>query len=228
MSLAVGVYWKQIVGPRFTGVTAIRAQSNTLQNSRIEPAYPSGILRAILRAPLLLYRLGLGGVVNDLHFTSGIVLTTRGRLSGEPRHAVLEYRRHGSKLYIISVWGDKAHWYQNIQQDPTVTVQEGRHVFRAKASVVTDRNEAMRALVLFRKVAPAVYDPLLAALSASDRVDAHKIPEISDQFVIVRLDEQEAPPLLPALPTDLKWVSALIVLFAFGALITGLVRRRRR
>jgi hypothetical protein len=62
-----------------------------------------------------------------------LVLTTKGRKSGQPRHTVLEYRRHGSKLYLVSAWGNRPNWINNLQADSTVTVQLGQKEIAAKA-----------------------------------------------------------------------------------------------
>ena len=66
--------------------------------------YPQGLGRWLLRLPLLLYRLGLGWLANSFRL---MVLTTWGRKSGLPRHTAIEYRAHGSKIYVISAWGSR-------------------------------------------------------------------------------------------------------------------------
>ncbi|MEO0564787.1 MAG: hypothetical protein AAF125_21960, partial [Chloroflexota bacterium] len=50
--------------------------------------YPRGALRSLLRAPLFLYRLGLGELLARAHL---VVLSTRGRVSGVERQAIVEY-----------------------------------------------------------------------------------------------------------------------------------------
>ena len=117
--------------------------------------YPTGLLRLALRMPLTLFRLGLGDLLNALRL---LVLTTRGRKSGQARHVAVEYRRHGSKIYMISGWGERPDWYQNLLADPLVTIQLGRHTLSALADKVTDPAEALRAVNLFRRDAPSRYD----------------------------------------------------------------------
>src|SRR5689334_14087097 len=92
--------------------------------------YPTGVLRLALRMPLTLFRLGLGDLLNALRL---LILTTRGRKSAQPRHVAVEYRRHGSKIYMISGWGERPDWYQNMLADPLVTIQLGRHTLSALA-----------------------------------------------------------------------------------------------
>ena len=100
----------------------------------------------LLRAPLCLYKLGWGPALNWLPL---LILTTRGRNSGLARHVLVEYRRHGSKYYIVSGWGADADWYRNIQQDNRVTIQRGEHIVDARAQRVDDPAEALRALYMF-------------------------------------------------------------------------------
>ena len=60
------------------------------------------IAKRLFRAPLYLYQLGWGPMLNWIPL---LILTTRGLDSGEPHHVVVEYRRHGSKYYVVSGWG---------------------------------------------------------------------------------------------------------------------------
>lgn len=176
--------------------------------------YPTGLLRIALRVPLTLYRMGLGDLVNVLRL---MVLTTRGRRTGQARHVAVEYRRHGSKIYIISGWGERPQWYQNLTTDPLVTIQLGRHAFSAMADRVTDPAEASRAINLFRRDAPARYDAVLGRL-VDDEITGLKLPDVSQQFTVVRLDMIADEPLLPGVPMDLMWLWPVAVV-GFGVLV---------
>lgn len=175
--------------------------------SSIPIPYPNSPVRFLLRAPLIAFRLGLGDMLNPLRL---LVLTTRGRKSGIPRHAAVEYRRHGSKVYLISAWGARPDWYQNLLVDPLVTIQLGREKVSALADKVSDPAEAARALHLFRRDAPARYDVVLGRL-IEDEVSGIKLPDISKQFTIVRLDIIGDEPLLPGLKSDLMWLWAVML-----------------
>lgn len=164
--------------------------------------YPTGVLRLALRMPLTFYRLGLGAILNALRL---LILTTRGRKSGQPRHVAVEYRRHGSKIYMISGWGERPDWYQNLLTDPLVTIQLGNQTVSALADKVTDPAEALRAVNLFRRDAPDRYDAVLGRL-VDDEISGMNLPDVSHQFTIVRLDIIADEPLLPGLPTDRIWV----------------------
>lgn len=84
---------------------------------------PSGLTRAAFRMPIYLYRLKLGWV-----FGQRLLLNHTGRISGKPRHTVLEVaeRDSANDSYIVaSGWGVKAAWYQNILAAPEVSIQVG-------------------------------------------------------------------------------------------------------
>jgi len=194
------------------------------QSGRELIPYPTGAARTLVRLPLVLHRLGLGSLVSLLPF---LIITTRGRRSGQPRHSVLEYRRHGTKHYVVSAWGQRTQWFQNLIAQPLVTVQKGRERFGARASVVEDTGEALRVLYLFRKKAPIIYDALLARLSNKGNVNARTLPDISSQFVIVRLEPVADQPTPAALPDDLSWALRLTLMSLLGLLVIRLVRQRR-
>lgn len=181
--------------------------------------YPAGVLRALLRLPVALYRVGLGGLANRARI---MILTTRGRKSGLARHTAIEYRRHGSKLYLISLWGQHPHWYRNLEAFPQATVQLGGQTYGVSAQLEVDNSEALRVLHQFRRTAPIVYDPVLARISSQTAIHPSTLPEISDQFTIVRLDPLPGAPPLEPLPRDLLWlwgviggIALLVALFLF-------------
>lgn len=177
--------------------------------------YPHGFFRWLVRAPVWLYRLGLGALLEGAHI---MVLTTVGRTSGLPRHTAIEYRVHGSKTYLLSAWGERPHWYKNLLANPVVGVAQGDRRFPAHATVVCDSSEAARVLYLFRKRAPAIYDAVLARLSSEETVTARTVPAITSHFVIVRLDP--APDAVGPEPVHPDWRGGGMAL-AVG--VTGLL-----
>jgi deazaflavin-dependent oxidoreductase (nitroreductase family) len=82
--------------------------------------------RAIARAPIWLYRLGLGGLLGHRF----VLLTHTGRNSGRPRQVVLEVvgRREGGGYLVASGYGNRSQWFRNLLNDPRVRFQVGwRH-----------------------------------------------------------------------------------------------------
>jgi deazaflavin-dependent oxidoreductase (nitroreductase family) len=165
--------------------------------------YPRGVMRWIFRSPLLAYRLGLGELLARARI---VVLTTVGHKSGQARHTVVEYRRHGSKIYVIAAWGEQTHWVQNLATNPIATIQSGVRTYTVRAQRVENPSEVLRALFLFRKPAPAVYDALLARITDADTVNTRLLPQLASQLTVVRFDLDEAQDAPTGVRVDLLWV----------------------
>ncbi|QFZ16550.1 nitroreductase family deazaflavin-dependent oxidoreductase [Saccharothrix syringae] len=86
-----------------------------------------------------------------------LLLTTKGRKSGQPRRTALIYQPHGDAYVVIASNGgspDHPAWFKNVQRDDSVEVQVAADVFRARARVATaeERPELWR---LMNEVWPA-------------------------------------------------------------------------
>lgn len=84
----------------------------------------TGVKRFLFRAPLFLYRLGLGGLLGKRF----LLLNHVGRRSGKHRQAVLEVVNHdkaSDTYFVASGFGKKSDWYLNILQTPEVDIQVG-------------------------------------------------------------------------------------------------------
>ena len=96
---------------------------------------PHGLLRLLLRIPILLYRVNLGWLLGKRF----LMLTHVGRKSGLPREVVLEVVYHDSETgayFVAAGWRGKADWFKNIQSNPVVQVMAGRRTFKASAQVM--------------------------------------------------------------------------------------------
>lgn len=154
---------------------------------------PQGIARTLNRLPIGLYRLGWGGVLGWLPM---LVMTTKGRRSGAPHHVMVEFRRHGSKYYVFSAWGERTDWHQNLLAHPRVTIQHGAHVFSADAKPVRDNAEALRALYLFSRNS-ILYERLFAGISSAQAADLNTLADVAQEFTLVRLEPNDDAPKLP-------------------------------
>jgi deazaflavin-dependent oxidoreductase (nitroreductase family) len=97
---------------------------------------PSKALRFGLRLPLLLYRLRLGWLLGNRF----LILTYTGRRSGQAHQTVIEVVQHDRETdtyYVVSGWGAKADWYQNIQKNPSVNIRVSGHKFHARATFIS-------------------------------------------------------------------------------------------
>ena len=119
---------------------------------------PSKTLRFGLRLPIWLYRLKLGWLLGDRF----IMLTHTGRKSGLPRQTVIEVVKHDKEsntYYVVSGWGEKSDWYQNIRKSPTVTVRVGGHKFQANAEFIPVE-QAIHILEHYAREHPVAFNEL--------------------------------------------------------------------
>jgi deazaflavin-dependent oxidoreductase (nitroreductase family) len=86
------------------------------------------------------YRETQGEVGHEWQGTQTLLLTTRGRRSGEPRELPLIYGRHGDDYLVVASKGGAdapPAWYVNLQADPAVEVQVLGERFPARARTAT-------------------------------------------------------------------------------------------
>ena len=96
---------------------------------------PGKALRFGLRLPIWLYRARLGWLLGDRF----LMLTHTGRKSGLPRQTVIEVVQHDKETdtyYVVSGWGEKSDWYQNIRKSPSVTIHVGRRKFQSNTEFI--------------------------------------------------------------------------------------------
>ena len=77
---------------------------------------------------------------HDWQGTQTLLLTTKGRKSGEPRELPLIYGKSGDDYLIVASKGGAdapPAWYLNIEADPEVELQVWDDRFPAKARVAT-------------------------------------------------------------------------------------------
>jgi deazaflavin-dependent oxidoreductase (nitroreductase family) len=82
------------------------------------------------------YRETGGEEGHDWRGTQTLLLTTKGRRSGEPRELPLIYGRHGDDYLVVGSHGgsdEPPAWYRNLEADPEVEVQVKDERFKARA-----------------------------------------------------------------------------------------------
>lgn len=171
---------------------------------------PQALAKSIFRLPLYLYQLGWGPVLKWIPL---LVLTTEGRSSGQARHVVVEYRRHGSKFYVVSGWGKNTDWYKNVMQNPRVTIQLGSEVLDAKAIPVDNPPEALSALYMFSRNS-WIYESLFARMTSAHAADLSTLADVVDEFTVVRLEPSEEAPQLPTVAPFSESTRQLATIFA--------------
>jgi deazaflavin-dependent oxidoreductase (nitroreductase family) len=86
------------------------------------------------------YRETDGEVGHDWQGTQALLLTTKGRKSGELRELPLIYGRSGDDYMIVASDGGSDEgpaWYLNLQANPEVEVQVWGNRFKARARIAT-------------------------------------------------------------------------------------------
>jgi len=96
------------------------------------PDPPRGIKAIPWRLPICFYRLKLGWHLGGRF----LLLSHTGRKSGKIRQNVLEIIHHSPEnhaYYVVSGFGTRSYWYQNIKQNPRVTIPVGSNRIAADA-----------------------------------------------------------------------------------------------
>jgi deazaflavin-dependent oxidoreductase (nitroreductase family) len=183
--------------------------SNT-RGLTIQSLYPRSTWSKFLwRAPIVLWRLGLGPIAGRIF----MIITTTGRKSGLPRSTMVEYHRLNGTKYAASGFGEVSYWYKNIQVDPRVTIQTNDGTESAKAVRITDDEELMDVVGVFRQADSAYFIDLFLR-SFDVEPTREDILAKKDRLHFLRFDPtEEATP--PGLEADLVWmwpVAFLVIL----------------
>ena len=79
----------------------------------------------MFRAPIVLYRVGLGRLLGH----EFLLLTHAGRRTGRVHETVLKVLRYDAatgEAIVAAAWGEQSDWYRNIQARPPLAVSIGR------------------------------------------------------------------------------------------------------
>lgn len=120
-----------------------------MTGSSLTDRAPHGLMLFMLRAPLILYRLGLGGLLGQRF----VRLSHVGRKTGKLHQTVVEVIGHDADTdayYIASGWGYKSQWYQNLQAHPDIDVLVGRRHLHVHAETLTPQ-AAARVLLAYQQ-----------------------------------------------------------------------------
>ncbi|MEC3953255.1 nitroreductase family deazaflavin-dependent oxidoreductase [Nocardia sp. CDC153] len=132
--------------------------------------------RWVVRAPITLYRIGLG----FLFGTRLLMLEHTGRHTGQPRYVVLEVVDHPTPDHyiVVSGFGPTAQWYRNITTHPTVHLSIGLHRrLPALATPMTD-NESAQALAHYINHHPKAWTKLRTTIEAATNTPVNLLPMV--------------------------------------------------
>ena len=113
---------------------------------------PTRTTRWLTRAPIGLYKAGLGWVLGERF----LLLHHVGSRTGALRHSVLEVMRHDREndVYYVAVgFGAKSHWYRNLRKSPEARIHVGIRRIEVRARVLAP-DEGAEVLVDYARRRP--------------------------------------------------------------------------
>lgn len=140
---------------------ARKSNVNGVIGSLIAKAFRS---RWLMRAPIGLYRVGLGFVFGSRL----MMLEHTGRRSGVTRYAVLEVvtRPNKNEVIIASALGRNAQWFQNLVADPQCHVSIGLRRRIPAIAEVLHPDDAATFLAGYRSEHPALWKELNSLMTS--------------------------------------------------------------
>jgi deazaflavin-dependent oxidoreductase (nitroreductase family) len=139
---------------------------------------PRGVLRALLRAPIWLYRAHLGWVFRRRL----LYLVHRGRRTGARREVVVEvvdFRPDLPEAVVVAAWGPNPDWYRNLQAAPAVEVRIGRDRWLNPEHRRLEPDETLRALRTYQRKHPRAWRRLAPLLGFPADPDDPRWPEVA-------------------------------------------------
>lgn len=140
---------------------------------------PKGLSRLLWRAPIWIYRLGLGGLIKKRM----LLLHHTGRISGNKRENVLEIVDHDSDSdsYIVaSGFGTKSDWYRNLVKEPRCSITVGRELIEVLARPLP-AEESGQAMVKYANKHPKAAKNLMS-------ICGYKVDGSDEDYFIVGRD----------------------------------------
>jgi deazaflavin-dependent oxidoreductase (nitroreductase family) len=114
---------------------------------------PSGAVRALLRAPLWLYRVRLGFLFG--HRLAYIA--HRGRRTGKRREVVAEVVQHDParpEIVVVAAWGRAPDWYLNLRAGPALEVRVAGRRWVRPVHRFLDGPETLHVLLAYQRRHP--------------------------------------------------------------------------
>lgn len=188
---------------------------------------PEGLLQTVFRSPVMLYRLGLSQFFPPLF----VMMTAPGRKTGLLRHAPVECRAEEDRIWVISAYGEKAHWYRNVTAQERITLQRGGEAFAAGVRALTDPDETLAAALRFEDTMGEAAFSQTFGRWLGVPVDADRATREAayGRLRVVEFTRLPGEPLpFPPVEADLRWVWPLVAAtFALGVLAGWLLGNRR-
>lgn len=150
------------------------------------PRPPTGWKRVAARAPVHLYRAGLG----SLFGRRMMLLIHTGRTSGQARRVVIEVVTRSTEPQswtVASGFGPRAQWYRNLRHTPQATIQVGRRYHAVTAHFLT-AEEGGEVMARYAPVHPRAAKALCQYMGFRTDGTAESFRAAGEQIPFVRLD----------------------------------------
>ena len=159
-----------------------------MTGNEIQP--PKGLLKLAFRLPVWLYRFKLGFLIGGRF----VYVEHIGRSSGETRQAVIEVIRRDKehdRYLVVSGYGEKSNWYQNIKKTPTVKIQVGARKAKAKA-IFFNETDSLSELQDYAKRHPTAIKQLAGLVGASFDGSEEQLVHLSKRWPVIALEVIES------------------------------------
>ena len=141
---------------------------------------PTGALKALLRAPIWLYRARLGWLAGHRL----VYLAHRGRRTGARREVVVETVRYDPttpEVVVVAAWGRDPDWYRNLLAGPALEVRTGAHRWAQPAHRFLDGTETLRVLLAYQQDHPRAWKRLAPLLGFPTDPADERWPEVAEK-----------------------------------------------
>jgi deazaflavin-dependent oxidoreductase (nitroreductase family) len=126
------------------------------------PSKPKGLLKFFFKLPKYLFKWHFGWIFGHRF----LMITHVGRKSGKQYQTVLEIVRYNPSIQeyiVISGYGDKSDWYQNIVKSPAIDIQVGENHFVPQQKILS-ADETFQVLDEYRKNHSQAFQELLTVM----------------------------------------------------------------
>jgi deazaflavin-dependent oxidoreductase (nitroreductase family) len=189
-------------------------------NKLRDPGFQRSLFRRVNVVMLLMWRLGLGRIVNAAPSITGrvMVIVTTGRRTGRVRRFPVTYAPADGHLHCLAGFGANTHWYRNVLAHPDVELWMPGGRWRGHAEPLpTEGNlSAVRDVFKASAFASTVFEGINASTVSDDELRAMAV-----RFPLVRitLTERVQGPRY----ADLAWIWPVA---AAAILLAGAIRAR--
>lgn len=145
---------------------------------------PTGLRRALLRAPIRLYRARLGWLLRRRF----VYVVHRGRTSGLRREVVLEavtFDAAAPEVVVVAAWGAGSDWYRNISATPALEVRVGGERWVLPRQRVLDAAEMTAALRDYGRRHPRAWRALAPRLGFDTDLSPATAEQVAQRFPAV-------------------------------------------